>query len=74
MKDYREAEKSGPQLCLPVIEELGLCLHQGREEITMTVLILAPVLKILENGITLELRVGLEMSVYGNVSPVSNLL
>jgi hypothetical protein len=40
----------------------------------MPVLILAPVLKILENGITLELRIGHEMSVYGYVSPVSDFL
>jgi hypothetical protein len=40
----------------------------------MPVLILAPVLKILENGITLVLRIGLEMSVYGYVSPVSDFL
>ena len=40
----------------------------------MAILILAPVLKVLENGIALVLRIGLEMSVYGNVSPVSNLL
>ena len=40
----------------------------------MPVLVLAPVLKVLENGIALELRVGLEMSVNGYVSPVSNFL
>jgi len=40
----------------------------------MPVLILAPVLKVLENGITLILRVGLEMSVNGYVSPVPNFL
>ena len=40
----------------------------------MPVLVLAPVLKVLKNGIALELRVGLEMSVYGYVSPVSNFL
>ena len=73
-KDYREAEKSGPQLCLPIIKELGLCLEQCREEITMTVLILAPVLKILENRITLVLRIFFEMSVDSNVSPISNFL
>lgn len=40
----------------------------------MSVLILAPILKILENGIALVLRIRLEMPVYGNVSPVSNFL
>lgn len=40
----------------------------------MAVLILAPVLKVLEDGITLVLRVGLEMPVNGYVSPVANFL
>ena len=71
---YREAEEAGPQLRLPVIEELRLSLHQSREEITMAILILAPVLKVLEDGIALILGVLLEVPVYGNVSPVSNLL
>lgn len=39
----------------------------------MPVLILAPVLKILENGIQLELRVSLQMPVDGDVPPVPNL-
>lgn len=40
----------------------------------MPVLILAPVLKILENGINLVLRIFLEMSEDGNISPISNFL
>lgn len=40
----------------------------------MPILILAPVLKILENGITLVLRISLEMPVYSYVSPVSDFL
>lgn len=40
----------------------------------MAVLILAPVLKVLENGVALVLGVLLEMSVNRDVSPVSNLL
>lgn len=74
MVNYRETEEASPQLCLPVIKKLRLCFHQSREEITMAVLILAPVLEVFENRITYELRVGLEMPVYGNVPPVSNFL
>ncbi len=40
----------------------------------MAVLILAPVLKVLEDWVTLVLRVRLQMSVDGNVSPIPNLL
>ncbi len=74
ISSYIEIEKPGPQLGLPVIEELWLCLQKCREEISVTVLILAPVLKVLEDWVTLVLRVRLQMSVDGNVSPVPNLL
>lgn len=40
----------------------------------MAILILAPVLKVLENRIALVLRVLLEVPVYGDVSPVPDLL
>ena len=40
----------------------------------MAVLILAPVVKVLEDGVDLELRVGLEVTEDGDVSPVSYLL
>ena len=72
-ENYRKAEEPSPQLCLPVIEELRLSLEQSREEVAMPVLILTPVLKVLEDGIDLELRVGLQMPVDGDVPPVSNL-
>lgn len=39
----------------------------------MAILILAPVLKVLENRVALVFRVFLEMSVYGYVSPIPNL-
>ena len=40
----------------------------------MTVLVLAPVLKVLEDWVTLELRVLLEVSVDCDVSPVPDFL
>lgn len=40
----------------------------------MAILILAPVLEVFENWITLILRIGLEMPVDGYVSPVPNFL
>lgn len=40
----------------------------------MAILILAPVLKILENRVALVFGVLFEMPVYGYVSPVSDLL
>ena len=72
--DYRQAEESGPQFCLPVIEKLRLCFQQCKEEISMPILILATVFKVLENAIALVLGVFLQMSVYGYVPPLSNFL
>lgn len=40
----------------------------------MAILVLAPVLEVLENRVALVLGVLLEVPVYGDVSPVSNLL
>lgn len=40
----------------------------------MTVLVLTPVLKVLEDWVTLELRVFLEVSVDCDVSPVPDFL
>jgi len=71
---HGKAEEAGPKLGLPVIEELRLCLHKSREEITMSVLILAPVLEVLEDWVALVLRVLLQMPEDTNVPPVSNLL
>ena len=71
---YREAEETGPELRLPVIEKLGLGLEQSGEEIAVPVLVLAPVLKVLEDRVELVLWVLLEMPVNGNVPPVTNLL
>ena len=71
---YRKAEEACPQLCFPIVKELRLRLHQCREEISMAVLILAPVLEVFEDGVTLILGVGLKMPVIGYVSPVPNFL
>ena len=70
----REAEETRPELGLPVIEELRLSFHQSREEISMTILVLAPVLKVLEDRVTLELRVLLKVSVDCDVPPVPDFL
>jgi hypothetical protein len=43
----REAVQPGPQFGLPIVEKLNLGLLKCREEISIAVLILAPVLKVL---------------------------
>lgn len=49
-------------------------LKQRGEEVAVAVLILAPVIKVLEDGVHLVLRVSLEVPEDGDVSPVPNLL
>lgn len=71
---HGKAEETGPKLGLPVVEELWLCLQESREEVTVSVLILAPVLEVLEDWVALVLRVLLQVSVDANVPPVPNLL
>lgn len=73
---HRETEESGPNLCLPVVgrDKLLLRLQESREEVTMAVLILAPVFEVLENGVQLLVGVLLQMAVNGDVTPISNLL
>ena len=46
-----EREESRPQLRLPVVQKLRLGFQKGRKEITMSVLILAPILKVLKDRV-----------------------
>lgn len=43
----RVAEEAAPQLGVPTLQHLGLSLQHGGEEISVAVLVLAPVLKVL---------------------------
>jgi len=70
----RQAEKLAPLAGLPVIGHGWLCLQDCSEEITMPVLVLAPVLKVLKHGIQLAIWVALQVSVDADVPPVANLL
>jgi hypothetical protein len=45
--ESREAVQPGPQFGLPIVEKLRLGVQKCREEISIAVLILAPVLKVL---------------------------
>ena len=71
---HGQAEEPGPQLGLKVVDELGPGLEARGEEVTVAVLVLAPVLEVLENGVELVVGVGLEVAVDGDVPPVANLL
>lgn len=71
---HGQAEEARPELGLPVVDELGAGLEARGEEVTVTVLILAPVLEVLEDGIELVVGVRLEVAVDGDVTPVADLL
>mmetsp|Transcript_8975 Transcript_8975/g.14259 ORF Transcript_8975/g.14259 Transcript_8975/m.14259 type:complete len:428 (-) Transcript_8975:77-1360(-) len=71
---HRQGEEPDPQLRLPGVHELGACLKAGSEEVAMAVLVLAPVLEVLEDGVELVVGVLLEVTVDGDVAPVPDLL
>ena len=52
---------------------LWLRLEEGREEVAVAVLILAPVLKVLKERVDLVIWVALQMPVDADVPPVANL-
>lgn len=68
------AKKERPQLSLPVIYKLRIRFEHGGEEIAVSVLILAPVLKILKEGEDLIFWAPLKVSVDANIPPVADLL
>ncbi len=70
----RQQEETAPQPRLPVIEELGLSLHDGVEEIAMAVLVLAPVLKEAEDRVNPVFGMGFQVAVNRDVAPVADLL
>ena len=71
---HGQAEEPGPQLSLEIVDELGPRLEARGEEVTVAVLILAPVLEVLEDGVELVVGVLLEVAVDGDVPPVADLL
>ena len=71
---HGQAEEPGPQLSLEIVDELGPRLEARGEEVTVAVLILAPVLEVLEDGVKLVVWVLLEVAVDGDVPPVADLL
>jgi hypothetical protein len=71
---HRQAEEARPELGPPVLEVVGGALHDCRQEVAVAVLVLAPFLELLEDGVQLLVRVVLEIAVDGDVAPVANLL
>jgi hypothetical protein len=70
---HGQAKESTPQLGFRVVQEFRSRLQDGREEVTVSVFILAPVFKVLEDRVQLVVRVRLQVSVDRDVSPVANL-
>lgn len=70
----RQAEEARPELGPPVLEVVGGALHDRRQKVAVAVLVLAPVLELLEDGVQLLVGVVLEIAVDGDVAPVADLL
>jgi hypothetical protein len=58
-----QAEEPAPELGLEVVEQLGAGLEHGRQEVAVAVLVLAPVLEVLEQGVELAVGVALQVAV-----------
>ena len=58
---------------MPRNSHLGLRLEDGREEVAVAVLVLAPVLKVLEERVQLVVGVALQVPVDADVPPVADL-
>ena len=71
---HGQAEEPGPQLGLPVVDQLGLGLQARSEEVAVAVLVLAPVLKVLKQRVQLAVGVALQVPVDADVAPVADLL
>lgn len=71
---HGETEEFAPETGLEVVEEFWTGLQNCSEEISVSRLVLAPVLKVLEHGIELVVGVALEVAIDGDITPVANLL
>ena len=70
---HGQAEESRPELRFGGVDQLRARLQNRREEVAVTVFVLAPVLKVLEQRVQLLVRVRLQVAVDGDVTPVANL-
>jgi hypothetical protein len=70
---HGQAKESTPQLGFRVVQEFRSRLQDGGKEVTVSVFVLAPVFKVLEDRVQLVVRVRLQVSVDGDVSPVADL-
>ena len=70
---HGQAKESTPQLGFRVVQEFRPRFQDGGEEVAVSVFVLAPVFKVLEDRVQLIVRVRLQVSVDRDVSPVANL-
>ena len=71
---HRQAEEPRPQPPLRPLDQTRLRLDDRGEEVAVPVLVLAPVLKVLEERVGDEVGVALQVAVDGDVAPVTDLL
>jgi len=69
-----QAEEAGPHLADGALQQAGLALQQGCQEVTVAALVLTPGLKVLKQRVELALGVALQVAVDGDVAPVADFL
>jgi len=73
-KTHRQAEEPRPQPPLRALDQPRLGLDDRGEKVPVAVLVLAPVLKVLEERVGDEVGVALQVAVDRDVAPVADLL
>ena len=70
---HAQAEEARPKLGARAADHLGPRLEHGGEKVAVPVLVLAPVLKVLEERVELVVGVALQVAVDADVAPVADL-
>ena len=72
--EHSKQEEATPKPRSKAIDGLGLGLHQGVKEITVAILVLAPVFKEIENWEDFAFGVFFEVAIDGDIAPIANFL
>ena len=73
-RKHRQQKEPAPQTSANSRQRIGLGTHHGIKEVSVAILILAPVFKEVENRVELVLRVRFELALDGDVAPLANFL
>ena len=71
---HSQQEEATPKPRRKAVDGLGLGLHQGIKEISVTILVLAPVFEEIEDRENFAFGVFFEVAIDGDIAPITNFL